>query len=111
LFRSEELAEKIELIRIQTNVVEVKHFISKEAHAALHTSGQGNMDAINSIVAVAATLAGIWTASVIQEIRIAQSDSAVAVRNGAGTRSIELFDDLRARAAGRPTLASSRPLR
>lgn len=68
------------------------------------------MDAINSIAAVAATLAGIWIASVLQEIRIEQNESAVAARHEAWTRSIALFDDLRARAAAGPTLAS-RPLR
>jgi hypothetical protein len=68
------------------------------------------MDAINSIVAVAATLAGIWAASLTQEIRSEQNESVVAARYKASTRSINSFSDFRVRAAPTP-IGAGRPLR
>lgn len=60
------------------------------------------MDVINSIIAMCATLAGLWTSSILHDTRTAPYESSIAVAE-TRTRSIDLRVDLGVRLAAPPT--------
>ena len=68
------------------------------------------MDVINSVIAVAATLAGLWTSAVLQDVRAARNRDIVAASFAPKTRGIDMLGALTVRAAPKP-MRGGRPIR
>ena len=68
------------------------------------------MDVINSIIAVAATLAGLWTSAVLQDVRAARNEDIVVASSARKTRGVDMFVALTVRAAPKP-IRGGRPIR
>ena len=68
------------------------------------------MDVINSVIAVAATLAGLWTSAVLQDVRAARHEDIVIASSATKSRGIDMSVDLTVRAASKP-IRGGRPIR
>ena len=68
------------------------------------------MDVINSVIAVAATLAGLWTSAVLQDVRAARNEDIVAASSAAKFRGIDILVAFTVRAAPAP-MRGGRPIR
>lgn len=72
--------------------------------------GTEQMDVINSLIAVGATLAGLWTSAVLNDVRSSSNDTRiVAVASEIRSRSIDLSGFTFVRAA--PAPGFNKPLR
>lgn len=68
------------------------------------------MDVINSVIAVAATLAGLWTSAVLQDVRGTRNEDIVVASSATKTRGIDMSLAFTVRAAPQP-IRGGRPIR
>jgi hypothetical protein len=68
------------------------------------------MDVMNSVIAVAATLAGLWTSAVLQDVRAARNEDIVVASSATKTRSFDMSVALTLRPASKPK-RGGRPIR
>jgi hypothetical protein len=68
------------------------------------------MDVINSGIAVAATLAGLWTSAVLQDVRGTRNEDIVVASSTTKTRNIDMSVAFTVRAADKP-IRGGRPIR
>ena len=66
------------------------------------------MDVLNSMIAVSATLAGLWTSAILHQVRPTQNETVVMAAFQPGTRSIVMPISPDVRSAPRPMIGEPR---